>query len=245
MSATEIEYEDQAAGTEDVQSDVIVRTFAAEFTPSDGRTIDVRIVPYGKRIQANDGLGGLPRGLPYTEEWMPGAFSDQARAAEVGRAKKVFVNFEHQQGIAGLVGNGLMLREARDGFYGSFGLHETPDGDKALMLVKEGILTGISLEAFSKKSVRTAAGIVQRVKGHLHGIALCRNAAYSDAAVLAVRTAPPIFEEALLPTELDPELIERMRALGITLPQRYEAHPAETGTPAEAGTPEDGTRPTE
>jgi hypothetical protein len=36
-----------------------------------------------------------------------------------------------------------------------------------------------------------------------------------------------------------------MRALGITLPQRYEAHPAETGTPAEAGTPEDGTRPTE
>ena len=29
---------------------VIVRTFAAELTPGDGRTVDVRIVPYGERI---------------------------------------------------------------------------------------------------------------------------------------------------------------------------------------------------
>jgi HK97 family phage prohead protease len=216
----------------------IVRTFAAEMSAGDGRTVDVRIVPYGETAIALDGYGGVARGIPYTEQWMPGVFTHQERAAN-----RVLANFEHHSGLAGVVGHGLVLREAPEGFYGSFRMHETPDGDKALMLVKEGVLGGVSLEAQPVKSVRNAAGIVQRVKANLKAIALCREPAYAGAMVLAVRTAP-VFDEELLPVEIDPDLLARCERLGIAVPERMKAHPAE-GTPAEAGTPEDGTRPTE
>jgi HK97 family phage prohead protease len=219
------------------------RTFAAELTPGDGRTIDVRIVPYGERITHNDGLGGLPKGVAYQEEWEPGAFDDQIRGAQAGRAKHVFVNFEHRQGFTDIVGNGISLREEADGFHGSFELHDDPPGNKALLLVQRGILHGVSLEAVAKKSRRTADGVVKRVKAHLYGIALCREPAYANAKVLALREQadPIVFDEDLIPVALNPEVVERCRRLGIRLPQRYQAHPAEAGTP-DLGTPDDGTR---
>lgn len=224
--------------TETAERPFLVRRFAAEMTAGDGRTVDVRVIPYGERITHNDGLGGVAKGVPYQEEWMPGAFAGQERAAN-----RVLVNFEHQAGIAGIVGHGKELIERADGLYGSFKLHETPDGDKALMLVKEGVLGGVSLEAKGNKSYRTIDGVIQRVKAHLVGIALCRSPAYTGAQVLAVREEPElIVDEELLPYDLDPELIERCRQLGIRLPQRYIAHPAETDTPPDGDTPEDGTR---
>lgn len=236
---SELETIDIAQDTETAERPFLVRTFETELTAGDGRTVDVRIVPYDETATSNDGHGGVPRGVPYKEQWMPGVFSAQAKAAN-----RVLANFEHQPGIAGVIGHGVTLIERQDGFYGSFKLHETADGDKALMLVKEGVLSGVSLEvpAQSVKSVRSASGVVQRVKGHLTGIALCRRGAYPSSVVLAVRT-PDILDEAEMPVDMDPELIERCRRLGIALPQRYEAHPAETGTPPDGGTPEDGTRP--
>lgn len=243
MSATDIENEQDTEAAErpflvGEQEGMIVRTFAAEMTAGDGRTIDVRVVPYGERITHNDGKGGLPVGMPYQEEWMPGAFAGQERAAN-----RVLVNFEHQEGIAGIVGHGKALIERSDGLYGSFKLHETPDGDKALMLVKEGVLGGISLEAKGKRAYRTRDGVIQRVKARLVGIALCRSPAYTGAQVLAIREEPElIVDQEIIPTDINPELIERCERLGIRLPQRYVAHPAETDTPADAGTSEDGTR---
>jgi uncharacterized protein len=209
----------------------LVRTYAAELTAGDGRTVDVRIVPYGERITHNDGFGGVPKGVPYQEEWVPGAFDGQLKAAN-----RVLVNIEHEQGIGGVVGHGVVLRESHDGFYGSFRLHENADGDKALMLVREGVLESVSLEAMPLKNVRTAAGVVQRVKAHLRNIALTRFAAYEGAKVLALREETT-FDEELLPVEIDPELVERCRRLGIRLPQRYQAHP-DTDTPSEDGTSE-------
>jgi hypothetical protein len=66
--------------------------------------------------------------------------------------------------------------------------------------------------------------------------------------VLAIRhemEQEQTLEAELLPVDLDPERVARLRALGIVLPDRYtKAHPDETGTPADAGTPDDGTRQT-
>lgn len=232
--------------TEPAERPVLHRTYQAELTAGDGRTVDVRIVPYGEQITHNDGLGGVPKGVPYQEEWVYGAFSEQAKAATVGRAKKVLVNFEHGPGLRDVVGHGLVLREAADGYYGSFRLHDTPDGDKALLLINEDILDGVSMEVpyQTVKSVRAKNGVIQRVKGHLQGIALTRHGAYQGATVLAVREEAEIVDEELLPVAPDPELIARCQRLGIKLPQRYQAHPAETDTPAESGTSEDGTRHT-
>jgi HK97 family phage prohead protease len=239
MSETTIETPD----TEARESGLLRREYATELSPGDGRTIDVRIVPYGEKITHDDGHGGVAKGIPYTEEWKYGAFADQVRAAEVGRAKKVYVNFEHRQDLQSLIGHGLTLRESADGFYGSFALHENADGDKALMLVREGVLDGISLEVPSRtlKSVRTAAGIVQRVKAHLNGIALCRFPAFQNSRVLAIREEAEIIDE-IESSAPDPELIERCRRLGIRIPQRYEAHPETDGHPDKVGTPGDGNR---
>ena len=225
--------------TEQPQDGLIRREFAADLTPGDGRTVDCRIVPYGERIEHNDGLGGVPKGMPYTEEWAAGAFSHQLKAAN-----RVLANVEHEEGLRGIVGHGIALIERHDGLYGSFKFHDNPDGDKALMLVKEGVLDTVSLEADSRKSIRTREGVVLRVKARLRNVAFARFGAYDGAAVLAVREAAIIEElpEELQPFEMDSETVERCRRLGIDLPQRYQAHPDETDTPAETGTSESGTR---
>lgn len=236
MSA-DIELED--LGPNAPASDLIQRTFEAEITPGDGRTIDVRIVPYGERATVADGFGGVARGVPYQEEWMPGVFDHQLRAAN-----RVLANVEHEHGVNGFVARGVALRSASDGFYGSFVALATPAGDTALELVREGCLGGISLEAKPLKggSVRSAAGIVQRVKAHLSGIAFCRTPAFAGAQVLAVREDAIVVDEEQLPVTADPELIERCRRLGVRLPQRYtQGHPDETDTPALTGTSASGT----
>jgi uncharacterized protein len=229
MSTTDIEQETQRA-----ERPVLLRSFEAELTAGDGRTIDVRVVPYGEVAEVSDG------GPVYREEWAPGCFDDQLRAAN---RVDVLLNFEHQIGIGGLIGRGLSLRDQSDGLHATFRIFETQDGDKAIELVREGILGGVSLEAYAKKSVRTAEGVVRRVKAHLDKAALCRRPAFASAMVLALRQEPEtVLDEELLPVELDPELIARCERLGIALPERLKAHLAAAGTPSQDGTPESDTR---
>jgi hypothetical protein len=47
----------------------------------------------------------------------------------------------------------------------------------------------------------------------------------------------------LFPVDIAPERVERLRAQGIVLPGRYQAHPDAPDTPAEAGPAGGGTRP--
>lgn len=171
------------------EGDVIRREFPVELSSSgDGRTLDVRVVPYNVKARVSD----PPRFEPYDEMWVPGAFDAQLNAPN---RVSVFVNVEHEQGIQGIVGRGTELRETPDGLHGTFRMLSHPDADKALELVKEGDLTGISLEFAPKKTVREN-GVVKRVKARLVNIALVRPSgsgngiqAYKDAQVLAVREA--------------------------------------------------------
>lgn len=234
MSATDQNLEQN---TEPAERPVLRRTYTAELTAGDGRTVDVRVVPYGVAAEVSDDGRTV-----YREEWAHGCFDDQLVA---GHRLKVLLNFEHQRGISNVVGKGIALRSEPDGLHGSFRLSDTQDGEKALELVNDGILDSVSLEAYSKHAVRTAEGVIRRVKAHLHNVALCRTPAFADAKVLAVRgevTEEIVWDETLVPVELDPELIDRCRRLGIKLPQRYQAHPAEPDTSAESDTSADGTR---
>ena len=227
---------DIAETTERAERPVLLRTFEAEFSVGDGRTVDVRIVPYDTPADVSDDGGRTV----YREVWDQGAFDDQLVA---GHRLKVLLNFEHLQGISNVVGKGVALRSVLgDGLHGAFRVTQGQDGDKALELINDGILDGVSLEAYAKKSVRTAEGVVRRVKAHLKNVAICREGAFADARVLAVREAPEmIFDEALLPVEMDPELVARCERLGIALPERLKAHPA-TDTPSDEDTPESDTR---
>lgn len=238
MSATDHELEQH---TEPAERPVLRRTYTAELTAGDGRTVDVRVVPYGVSAEVSDDGRTF-----YREEWAPTAFDDQLVA---GHRLKVLLNFEHQRGIGNIVGQGVALRSMPDGLHGTFRMSETQDGDKALELVRDGILDGVSLEAYAKKSIRTAEGVLRRVKAHLHNVALCRTPAFADAKVLAVREEDiepeEIWDEQLLPVPMDAGLVQRLQAHGLEVPDRYKAQPAETDTPAESGTSEDGTRQAE
>ena len=233
MSATEHETE----VTERPERAVLVREFQAADLAVEGRTVDVRLVPFGEVARVAD----PPRWEPYDEEWLPGVFDHQANAAN-----RIHAKYGHSEHVIDVVGHGMTLRAERDGYHVSTKIHQTPQGDTTLELLRDGALPSVSLEARPVRSIRSSGGVVQRVKAHLTGFAFCRQGAFAGAQVLAIREAELeneiTFDEEMLPVVPDPVLIERCRRLGIRLPQRYQAHPEPADTPAEAGTSEDGTR---
>jgi HK97 family phage prohead protease len=111
-----------------------------------------------------------------------GAFDDQ-----LGDRGKVFVNVEHESGVRGIVYRGVELRDEREGLHGTFKLHKNIGGDKTLELVREGLFDGISLEAIALQSIREGGRRGQAAPGQAQGRAPCRNPAFADARVLAVR----------------------------------------------------------
>jgi HK97 family phage prohead protease len=209
-------------------TELLHREFQAEASVGDGRTIDLRVVPYGESAEVDDGEG------PYLEEFVRGAFEGQLE-----HAHRVYLNFQHERGIRSIVGKGVTFESRDDALYGSFRAFEDADGDKALTLVREGVLTGASIEFKPTETHRTPAGVVRRVRAHLDAVALCRVGAYAGAGVLAVREEQEqVLDSELIPEPMSPERVERLRALGITLPDRYnEAHPA-VDTPSADGTSE-------
>ncbi len=185
---------------------LLVRTFEAEVSSGDGRTIEARIVPYNTPGTATD----PPDFTPYQEMFLPGAFERQTRAAN---RVQVWLNFEHEQGIGGIIGHGLELQDEPDALYGKFRIHQNRDGDKALSLVNEGVLTGMSVE-FVDLGSRTVNGIMARTRAHLDKVALCMpgKAAYKQAEVLAVRTQAIHVEP---PAAMSEELLERLARIGV------------------------------
>jgi HK97 family phage prohead protease len=163
----------------------IVRAFPASVVErADGRSLQALIVPYDRPTRVAD----PPDYTPYEEVWVRGAFEDQV----LSDSAKVWLNFEHEPGVRGIVGHGISLRDRPDGLHGTFRVHENTDGAKALLLIREGLLTGLSLEAVAMRSVKRG-GLVQRVKARLDAVALTRRPAYKDARVLAVRKHEAFF----------------------------------------------------
>jgi hypothetical protein len=160
-------------------------------------------------------------------------------------ANRIHAKYGHSESVLDVVGHAMTLRSEDDGYHVSAKIHQTVQGETALELLRDGALPCVSLEARPVRNQRTEGGVVQRVKAHLSGFAFCRQGAFAGAQVLAIREAPETtIDEEFLPSNLDPEVVERCRRLGIKLPQRYSAHPAETDTPTDVGTSDDGTRPT-
>jgi HK97 family phage prohead protease len=188
------------------------------FAVGDGRTIEARIVPYNTDTKVVDAPHNGGTGVPYLERWLPGAFGKQVSAAH-----RVWLNVEHEPGFRAVVGHAVALREAPDALYGTFRVEPGSDGDKALHMVNEGVLTGLSIEAIPKKSMEVA-GVVQRVKAILDKVSLVREGlqAYKLSEVLAVREGhveedeepDPAPEPEPLPEPRTDEINERLQRLG-------------------------------
>ena len=212
---------------------IVVREFHAQNVEVRGRTVDVRLVPFGEVARVAD----PPRFEPYDEEWLPGAFDHQLSAAN-----RIHAKYGNSESVLDVVGHGISLRSVPgDGYHISAAIHETPQGDVALELIRGGALPSVSLEAHPVKSMRTRGGLVQRMKANLVAFAFCAQGAFAGARVLALREEQQeavMIDEELAAPPLDDEIVERLRSAGIHLPETYDiAHPAED-TPAESGTPE-------
>ena len=199
--------------------EVLVRTFAVD-SQLDGRTLHVRVVPYGEVATVAD----PPDFRPYREEFMPGVFAGQEKAAHRIRLRSdhdaIDENGKRKPGLAGVVGKGLSLREANGGAEMEFRFLNTQEADTALELVREGGYDGVSQEFVPIRSVRSKDGIMQRVKAHLDSVSLALGPAYSGAEILALREAEEVVvDEEMLPPPPNRELLERCKALGVPLPE--------------------------
>lgn len=180
-----------------------VRTFEAELADTgDGRTVVGRCVPFDVASTVAD----PPDYQPYEELFRAGAFKDNTKAPN-----RVLLDFEHEPGIRGALGFGVELEERNDGLHGSFKVLDGNDGDKALALVREKVLTGFSVAFRSRRHLGSVrSGRVERVKVSLDRVALCRSPAHPTAQVLAVRHRVEFRRETF-----DLELLARLDKLNV------------------------------
>jgi HK97 family phage prohead protease len=194
---------------------VLIREVPLEIAEGDGRTLEARIIPYGESATICD----PPEFVTEQERFAPGAFSRQINAAH---RVKVWLSTMHEQGLRGIVGHGEKLEDREDGVYATFRVHENQDGDKALQMVRDGLLPAMSVEFIDLQSVRRN-GFVERVRAHLDRVSLVQVGAYKGAEVLALRE-PPIELPRLAP--LPDSLAEDLAARGFKLNAELETSEA-------------------
>jgi HK97 family phage prohead protease len=193
---------------------VIVRTYRAEISDGDGRTLVGRVVPYGETATVAD----LPAGRRYRESFSAGSFKRNTRAPN-----RVLLDFEHGTTFGDKIGHATELVERDDGLHGVFRTAQAGNGPLALELVEAGVLTGFSVSAEVFRSTRRSDGVVMRTSCNLLAVALCREPAYDSARVEAIRVAPGVLDEAdyaehdlgALRPAPNVALDDRLRALGL------------------------------
>jgi HK97 family phage prohead protease len=146
----------------------------------DGRLMYGRAVPYNVTADVGN----------FKERFVPGVFSRQLAAATNGFVK---LYDSHDTRLAGRahIGKTEELREQPDGLYGAWRIFDTPAGNTALTMYREGEITGLSI-GFKPNpgagSRKTADGVIERLSGHLDHVALTSEPVYAGASVLAVRS---------------------------------------------------------
>jgi HK97 family phage prohead protease len=137
----------------------------------DGRTVVGIAVPYDVEQRISAGL---------VEVFRKGVFRDVTRAAN-----RVKLLFQHKTDAP--IGRAVMLEERDGGLYGEFRISKTEAGDEALELIRDGVLTNLSV-GFQPLKDEKRNGVVNRIKAHLAEVSLVTFGAYGDAAnIVAVR----------------------------------------------------------
>jgi HK97 family phage prohead protease len=178
----------------------------------DARTLELCIVPYNISTEVGDG----PESKPYRELFRPGAFRDQVEEAQ-STPLRIWLNCEHRKGVENIIGHAVGLLDLPSGLYGSFRVHDGVGGDEALAMVRDGVLTGVSMQA-TPLSSRTLDGVTERLRAHLNGVSLVNEPAYADARVLGIRRErrddlrPPASEAEVILWELERQ-DRKLRAL--------------------------------
>lgn len=138
----------------------------------DGRTVALRIMPWGQIAETPEGRETFERG----------AFAgvDPTR-----------VTVESQRHGGVLVGRGYALEELEDAAYLHTRISQTGAGDELLTLIQDGVVTEASVAFLPIKTARRK-GVLVRQAADLRRVAILERGSYQGAGVVAVRSAPEV-----------------------------------------------------
>ena len=159
----------------------VVRAFTSSLElRSDGRTLVGIAVPFSTWTEIRDLYG------TYEEQVLRGAFA--RTIAERGPSRVKFL--AQHDSAAFPIGRTISLREDVNGLSAEFRVAQTPRGDEALQLVKEGALDGLSIGFRPVRDSWSADGTQRTIlEAALAEISLVNFPAYEKATVTAVRAA--------------------------------------------------------
>lgn len=180
---------------------------------NEGRTVELRIVPWDTVAMTGDG----------PERFRRGAF----RGVDPSR-----VTIEAGRHGGPLVGRGLALEERDDAAYLTARIAPTPTGDELLTLTREGVYQDVSVVFVPRTSKRASDGVTERHGVDLRRVAILERGAYPGAEVVAVRAEPD-------DSEGDEDMTESLDLTPVTdrldrVEQRMEALAIQAAAPAAA-----------
>ena len=188
--------------TEVVFPDLILR-FAED---GDGRTLEGMIVPWDRPTPVNKPTPGL-------ESYARGALDKS-----LGESKRPIPLLLHhnENEPAGV----LTSHENReDGHYATFRVLSTRAGDDALELVREGLVTGLSIGGWgvpartAERKLVNGRRHIMRSEMRLDHVGLVRVPAFEDARVLALRSADLAEFDPVAAAKARKRIRQRMRQL--------------------------------
>lgn len=175
----------------------ITRAFAGDLSiraDTEGRTVAGIVVPFDTVARVSDG------GPSYDERFQRGAFAKTIRE----RGDRVKLLYQHNSREP--IGKAVSLREDASGLYGEFRVSKVDDGDRALVLVRDGVIDSFSV-GFSPVKHEKRDGVTVRTEVALREASLVTFPAYDTARIHSLREAL-----AELPED---ERLELLRSCGI------------------------------
>jgi HK97 family phage prohead protease len=162
-----------------------VRTFApllevrSAAHGGDGRTIEGIAVPYNYPQQIDETL---------TESFAPGAFDHMLNVAH-----RIPFTRDHMSQGGTLIGRALELRNDAAGLWGRWRVSATVAGEETLALIKDGVLSELSVGFRERQNRRLPDGTIERVKADLREVSVVMAGAYGEMAMVsAVRAEQPV-----------------------------------------------------
>ncbi|WP_406306256.1 HK97 family phage prohead protease [Streptomyces sp. NBC_00885] len=142
-----------------------------------GRTVYGTAVPYGQIAEIQEG------GRVFRERFEYGSFARTIKLR--GDKVRLFTGHQHQRLP---IGRASELTEMRDGLHVSFLVSDTTEGNEALTLVRDGVVSSFSV-GIKPISERMDGDVLVRTEVALYEVSLVGMPAYEGAAIAGVRTA--------------------------------------------------------
>lgn len=158
----------------------LTRAFASDLAV-DGRTIVGLAVPFGRASRVSDDGRRY-----YKEQFAPGSF----RTTIAQRGDRIRAHVQHQTKRLP-IGKASHLEETPEGLVSHLRVSNTTEGNDTLELVKDGVLTGLSI-GFKPIRSDKQGDVTVRQEVALSEISVVADPAYPDARIQGVRSLDDI-----------------------------------------------------